>query len=221
MPLTGKHGGLIMKKILYATMSAAALILSNIKLSADDSGYFVFLADNTKLLAPTQVIAPDSSNEKEYLDVAFLMRINNGVVQDVEEIGARARASTKLKELLKLWKFDKHASGQFLLLHRAGQKLPLIIFPHDLLDNKPLPTVKALPSYPRLRRSLISCKVTLEIIVSENGTPVTATILSSTSPDYNDNAYLAALLYRFQIGKKDGKPVAYKTKIDVCFDVTL
>lgn len=209
-----------MKRLRCASAFAAALVLSTMKLSADDSSRFDFLTDNAKLLTPIQIIAPDSWASKNEHNFALLVQINQGNVQSVEEIGGLANVPEHVVESLKSWKFDKGASGQFLLLYKAAQKLPQAVFPYESLDNKPIPLAKALPSYPHLLRTVVSWRATVEAIIGEDGVPVAATVLSSTNSDYNNNACLAALLYRFEVGSKDGKHVSYKTRIDVCFDAT-
>lgn len=189
-------------------------------LTAKESLRFDFLADSRELMVPTQVVAPDFTGLQPIQDVVLLSKVEHGVVQSVNNLGADSEIAARAAQALKTWRFTDTASGQFVLLGKVDGPLPASIYAVESLDNKPGVRLKAVPSYPRSLRAVVSWKASVEVVVDRFGTPVAANVLASSGADFVKNAALAALLCRFEVGRKNGEAVCYKTTVEISFDAT-
>jgi hypothetical protein len=208
---------MICRPFVVLLVALNALVMN---LSANDSLRFEFLADKAELLSPAEIVAPDLSGQKVTQGFVLLAKLEKGKVQSVEVVGAHTEITSRIADVLKTWQFSDNASGRFLLLGRIGEPLPTSVHAIESLDNKPNPRIRSIPSYPRLLRAVIPWKAVVEVIVDQNGTPVSAKVLSSSSANFVENACVAGLLCRFEIGLKDGSPVCYKTQVEISFDAT-
>lgn len=189
-------------------------------LGAKESLRFDFLADSRELMVPTQVVAPDYTGLRPAQNVILLSTIEHGAVQSVENLGAHSELAARAAEALKTWRFADTASGQFLLLGKIDEVLPASIYAVESLDNRPGLKLRATPSYPSSLRAVVSWKASVEVVVDRSGTPVAAKVVASSGADFVENASLAALLCRFEVGRKNGEAVWYKTTIQISFDAT-
>jgi len=196
----------------------AAFGTLSMNLTAKESLRFDFLADSRELMLPTQVVAPDYTGLQPTQNVILLSKVENGVVQSVENLGAHSENAARAAEALKTWRFTDTASGQFLLLGKIDAPLPASIHAVESLDNRPSLKLKAAPSYPRSLRAVVSWKASVEVVVDRSGTPVAANVLASSGADFVESATLAALLCRFEVGRKNGEAVCYKTTVKISFD---
>lgn len=198
----------------------AAFGTLSMDLPAKDSLRFDFLADSRELMVPSQVVAPDYTGLQIAQGVVLLSKVEHGVVQSVENLGADSEIATRAAQALKTWRFTNTASGQFLLLGKIAGPLPAPIHAVESLDNRPGLKLKAAPSYPRSLRAVVSWKATVEVVVDPLGTPVAANALASSGADFVESATFAALLCRFEVGRKNGETVCYKTTVEISFDAT-
>jgi len=206
-------------RFLFLLLAAFGTFSMN--LTAKESLRFDFLADSRELMVPTQVLAPDYTGMQSTQDVILLSKVEHGVVQSVENLGAHSESAARAAEALKTWRFTDGASGQFLLLGKVGGSLPASIHVVESLDNKPGLRLKAVPSYPRSLRAVVSWKASVEVVVDRFGTPVAANVLASSGADFVESATLAALFCRFEVGRMGGEAVCYKTTVEISFDATL
>lgn len=87
------------------------------------------------------------------------------------------------------------------------------------LDQKPRPIFKAKPSVsPSLRRR-IRGKVVVKVllIVDETGRTKNPIVQKSDDPSFNQAAVEAARKWRFEPGKKQGKPVSFRMRLPFVF----
>jgi hypothetical protein len=199
---------------------AAAFGTPSMNLIAKESMRFDFLADSRELMVPTQVVAPDFTGLKPTQDIILLSKVEHGVVQCVDNLGVHSEVAARVSEVLKTWRFTDTASGHFLLLGKSDGPFPASIHGVESLDNRPGIRVKAVPSYPRLLRPVLSWKASVEVVVNPFGTPVAANVLTSSGADFAESATLAALLCRFDVGRKNGEAVFYKTNVEISFCAT-
>lgn len=201
--------------LLVAAFGTLSMILQ-----ANEPLRFDFLSDSRELIVPVQAVAPDLTDLPATQGFVLLSKVEKGVVQSVENLGARSEIAARTAEALKTWRFTENASGKFLLLGKIDDVLPTPIHLVESLANKPGLRLKAIPSYPRSLRVVVSWKALVEVVVDRSGTPSTAKVVSSSGADFVESASLAALLCRFEVGRKDGEAVCYKTTVEISFDAT-
>ncbi len=205
-------------RLLFPLVVAFGMLSMN--LTAKESLRFDFLADSRELMVPAQVVAPDFAGLQLTQNVVLLSKVEHGVVQSVENLGAHSEIAARAAEALKTWRFTDTATGQFLLLGKINGPLPATINAVESLDNRPGLKLKAAPNYPRSLRAVVSWKASVEVVVDRFGTPVASTVLASSGADFVESAALAALLCRFEVGRKNGEAVCYKTTVEISFDAT-
>lgn len=95
------------------------------------------------------------------------------------------------------------------------------IFALDKLDAQPRAKVQVPPDYPfALRSAGIEGNAMIEFDVNASGQVVSARALSSTHREFADAAVRAVLKWRFEPGKRYGKPVPFRMVVPVGFTVT-
>jgi len=107
--------------------------------------------------------------------------------------------------------------GSFLPDDGFGDDL---IFDVADLDDKPVPIYRIVPKYPaHLKRAAIQGRVFLIFIVDEKGNVGSARVAESPHPDFSESALEAIRTWKFQPGKKDGKPVRTRVRIPLTFAI--
>lgn len=77
-----------------------------------------------------------------------------------------------------------------------------------------------LPKYPKVyRKEKREGHVVIEVVIAGDGTVLDAKPAEGSDPEFARNAMEAIEQYRFRPGMLDGKPVAFKIKMDVQFRV--
>jgi TonB family protein len=87
---------------------------------------------------------------------------------------------------------------------------PGLTMPRVISDAKPRYTREAM-------RARIEGSVTLSAVVEVDGTVGEVKVLASLHPDLDQQAILAARNWRFEPGRKDGKPVPVQVTLDMTF----
>ncbi len=95
------------------------------------------------------------------------------------------------------------------------------IFALDKLDAQPRAKVQVPPDYPfALRSAGIEGNAMIEFDVNASGQIVSARALNSTHREFAEAAVRAVLKWRFEPGKRYGKPVPFRMVVPVGFTVT-
>ncbi len=95
------------------------------------------------------------------------------------------------------------------------------IFSPTQLDAQPRAKVQVPPDYPfALRSAGIEGNAMIEFDVNASGLVVSARALSSTHREFAEAAVRAVLKWRFEPGKRYGKPVPFRMVVPVGFTVT-
>jgi protein TonB len=95
------------------------------------------------------------------------------------------------------------------------------IFTLNQLDALPRAKVQVSPEYPFAHRAAgIEGNATIEFDVDATGRVVSARALSGTHREFEDAAVRAVLKWRFEPGKRHGKPVPFRMVVPVGFTVT-
>ena len=88
------------------------------------------------------------------------------------------------------------------------------------LDEKPEPLYRIAPKYPfDLKRSGIQGRVFLLFVVNENGQVENARVTESPHPEFSKAALAAINTWKFNPGKKGGKPVKTRIRIPLAFSL--
>ncbi len=97
---------------------------------------------------------------------------------------------------------------------------PLVLSAHHL-DNAPAVRHQAPPAYPyAARQAGRTGEVVVEFIVNERGQVLMPRILRSTDPEFNEPTLRAVAKWRFEPGRKDGRPVRFRMNVPVLFNVS-
>ena len=92
------------------------------------------------------------------------------------------------------------------------------IFSMAELDQKPRVVYQPAPDYPaELRRKKIQGTVHVLFVVDRNGRTVNPVVQKSTHPAFEAPALRAIKRWRFEPGKRSGKPVQFKMRIPITF----
>ncbi|HLP26748.1 MAG TPA: TonB family protein, partial [Acidobacteriota bacterium] len=95
------------------------------------------------------------------------------------------------------------------------------IFSLDKLDAHPRTKVQVSPEYPfALRSAGIEGNATIEFDVDSTGRVVSARTLSGTHREFEEAAVRAVLKWRFEPGKRHGKPVPFRMVVPIGFTMT-
>lgn len=123
-------------------------------------------------------------------------------------------ADVKLDRIPKNWK----PAGQ------GGTEIGIsgrLIFSPDQLDAHPRTKVQVSPEYPfALRSAGIEGNATIEFDVDATGRVVSARAMSSTHREFEEAAVRAVLKWRFEPGKRHGKPVPFRMVVPIGFTMT-
>ena len=88
------------------------------------------------------------------------------------------------------------------------------------LDEKPEPLYRIAPKYPfNLKRSGIQGRVFILFVANESGIVENARITESPHPEFSKAALDAIKVWKFQPGKKGGKPVKTRIRIPMAFSL--
>lgn len=92
------------------------------------------------------------------------------------------------------------------------------MFSLNELDEKPRAIYQPSPRYPRdLQQQGISGTVKIVFIVDDNGRVTQAKVLESTHPGFEREALKAVKRWKFEPGKRAGKPVQFRMKVPIKF----
>jgi protein TonB len=88
------------------------------------------------------------------------------------------------------------------------------------LDNPPRTRSQTPPAYPaEARRNGLPGEVLVDFIVDESGRVKTAHVVNSTDRQFEEPTLRAVYLWRFQPGKKNGRPVSFRMVAPVVFSL--
>ncbi|MCX6953581.1 MAG: energy transducer TonB [Verrucomicrobia bacterium] len=89
------------------------------------------------------------------------------------------------------------------------------------LDHVPLARMKARPAYPfAARRVGLSGEVVVEFEVDETGVVSSTQAVRSSDRVFVDSALRAVAEWKFEPGKKDGKPVRFRMALPIVFSLS-
>lgn len=92
------------------------------------------------------------------------------------------------------------------------------IFSMAELDQKPRVVYQPAPDYPaELRRKKVQGTVYILFVVDRSGRTVNPVIQKSTHPAFEQPALRAIKRWRFEPGKRNGKPVQFKMRVPITF----
>jgi protein TonB len=105
----------------------------------------------------------------------------------------------------------------------AGEKIgsggPPVL-PAHLLDNPPHATYRAAPAYPfEARRTGLSGEVVVEFVVNERGEVLVPSVVRSSAQVFDEPTLRAVARWKFEPGRKDGRPVRFRMSVPVVFNV--
>ncbi len=105
----------------------------------------------------------------------------------------------------------------------AGEKIgsggPPIL-PAHLLDNPPNARYRASPAYPfEARRTGLAGEVVVEFVVNERGEVVAPRVVRSSASVFDEPTLRAVARWKFEPGRKDGRPVSFRMSVPVVFNV--
>ena len=84
--------------------------------------------------------------------------------------------------------------------------------------SPPVLMSKTEPQYTKAAHDAhIQGAVQLHLVIDDSGLPQNVTVVKGLDPGLDENAVDAVRQWRFQPGKKDGKPVAVEARIEVQF----
>lgn len=99
-----------------------------------------------------------------------------------------------------------------------GSDLPVIA--RNMLDNEPRTRARVAPNYPAEARSAgITGEVIVEFIVDENGRVRHPRVVRSSDSVFEAATLRAVERWRFEPGKKNGKPVRFRMAVPVVFNL--
>lgn len=99
-----------------------------------------------------------------------------------------------------------------------GSGLPVIS--RDMLDNEPRSRARVAPNYPAEARSAgITGEVVVEFVVDETGQVRHPRVLRSSDSVFEAATLRAVERWRFEPGKKNGKPVRFRMAVPVVFNL--
>lgn len=102
---------------------------------------------------------------------------------------------------------------------KVGTGGPPVIAAH-LLDNPPRAKYRAAPAYPiEARRTGLSGEVVVEFIVNERGEVVSPRVVRSSGSIFDEPTLRAVSRWKFEPGRKDGRPVRFRMSVPVLFNV--
>lgn len=94
------------------------------------------------------------------------------------------------------------------------------ILPAHLLDNPPHARYRATPAYPfEARRAGLSGEVVVEFVVNERGDVLSPRVVRSTASAFDEPTLRAVARWKFEPGRKDGRPVRFRMSVPVVFNV--
>jgi TonB family protein len=89
----------------------------------------------------------------------------------------------------------------------------------DSVDVAPVPVQRIQPEYPeRALKQRVRGEVVLRVLVSETGTPVRANVAKGVRSDVDAAAVAAAMQWRFEPARKDGRAVRTMTTVRFSFE---
>lgn len=92
------------------------------------------------------------------------------------------------------------------------------IFSMADLDQKPRVVSQSAPEYPpELKRQKVNGTVHILFIVDKDGRVVDPRVQKSTLPQFERPALMAVKRWRFEPGKRSGKPVQFKMRVPITF----
>jgi len=95
------------------------------------------------------------------------------------------------------------------------------IIPSGSLDNPPRTRSQTPPVYPTEARQLgLKGEVLVDFIVDESGRVKTARVVQSTDRQFEEPTLRAVQHWRFQPGKKNGRPVSFRMVAPVVFSLS-
>ncbi|MDD2764121.1 MAG: TonB family protein [Opitutaceae bacterium] len=110
-------------------------------------------------------------------------------------------------------------AGWELPRETRGDRIPRVINWTDL-DSVPRARLQPSPVYPAdLRASGLEGTVTVEFMVDEGGNAYNPVVLSATFPGFADAALRAVARWKFEPGRKDGRPVRFRLSVPVVFRI--
>lgn len=90
----------------------------------------------------------------------------------------------------------------------------------DFLDSPPRTRYQVAPQYPYgARQSGLKGEVLVAFVVDERGVVYNARVVRSTAREFEEPTLRAVEKWRFQPGKKDGRPVRFRMAVPVVFNV--
>lgn len=138
---------------------------------------------------------------------------------------ARKKDGTKVATLMGMeHEFLPHSSGDVPVgddaraILRDLEKRPESIRTPGDLDQPPKPVSRRPPVYPSaLLKDGRPGEAMIEFIIDRNGDAQLPRVVSSSAPEFGYAAAQAVATWRFEVPKKDGKPVVVRVRIPVNF----
>ncbi len=94
------------------------------------------------------------------------------------------------------------------------------VLPAHLLDNPPAARYRAAPIYPfEAKREGLRGEVVVEFTVNERGEVLSPRVVSSSSPIFEEATLRAVSKWKFEPGRKDGRPVRFRMSVPVIFSL--
>ena len=202
-------------------MKAAFVILSILSLAVSslvaNENKAIGIYTTPKLSLGDEIIAPDLTEKdlSEFIGFhAWRLLVKHGRVAEVENIYPEYTSRNAFNASFSRWVFNELESGMVLITLSENQERT-VVFSSEDLDNDPKILTRAKASYPHGLRAVIPWYVDVEVIVDEFGVPQSVEVSASSNKAFEENGRIAALMHRFDVGMKNGLPVAYKKKIRV------
>jgi periplasmic protein TonB len=149
------------------------------------------------------VLPPDPVEVEESVDQVKTPIIAEAIAQ-IPDIPQPITAEHSFVQPIELPAPDTHSIST-TIPNIWGPKGPagITVFNPDMLDQRPVATVQAKPVYPyEMREKGIPGSVTVDFIVDPDGNVRNATVVRSTSPEFETSAISAVSKWKFKPGRK-------------------
>lgn len=94
------------------------------------------------------------------------------------------------------------------------------ILDRSMLDNEPRTRSQVSPLYPaELKRLGLTGEVLVEFVVDETGRVLNPRVVRSSDRGFEESTLRAVVRWRFEPGKKDGRPVRFRMAVPVMFSL--
>jgi RNA polymerase sigma factor (sigma-70 family) len=164
-----------------------------------------------QLQARAAIITENAELRRAHSNALELTRAKAGELERL-----RALADRKRGELHRLASVP--SSGVAVGSATIPGGAPLETYELNTLDSPPRPTFQGPPKYPfELRRNGVQGEATVDLIVGPDGVAHNAFVVDGTHPAFADAALEAVKSWKFNPGKKGGKPVSTHNQVPIGF----